>query len=281
MMLHLEHIVNDAIVTVSPVYGNAWWRAFQNRLLSGAIISNMGLPLPDAFGVFVGITALIKNVLFYRLTNSLIYTAGAVVMFLLLQDGSWLCGWDMLDAVMMILLLYGIHQKYKMGYFAVLFSIFIFNRESALFIPLWLIINHYKDSRTVLRAAFMMAAGIALVFWLRTFFTVSVMEYIGTDPAHPYGNHLFLKTNLTNFFNRYLTHNKELSLVPTAVMLLYFAGLTRLKKMDTTCRKLMLFAGLIIVSVFVTGVIHESRVWLILTPVAVYIYWKCADGKSS
>ena len=41
----------------------------------------------------------------------------------------------------------------------------------------------------------------------------------------------------------------------------------------------MLFTGFIIASIFITGIIHETRVWLILTPILIYLWYKPADIK--
>lgn len=275
MIIHNHNLFNDALTSLAPLFGNAWWKAFQNRLLSGIIIAEIPFDMIDSFKVFVFGTVVFKNVLFYHLVKQkLVWVVVFVASFVLMQDVMWLCGWDMLDMLMIIALLFGIDRGYKTGYFIVIFSVFIFNRESALFIPLWMLISGYKDKKQLVTALTMMGAGIGLVFLLRSFFVESVQAYIGTDPAHPYGNHLFLKANLTSFFNVYLTFDKTLSLVPSAVMLLYGFGLFHLKRMDAASKRLMLFIGLIIMMIMVTGVIHESRVWLILLPVAVYLWYK-------
>lgn len=49
MVLHGTNLQTYAIHTVSPIHGNAWWIAFQNRLLAGydyiILMQKANLPL--------------------------------------------------------------------------------------------------------------------------------------------------------------------------------------------------------------------------------------------
>lgn len=252
MILHSDSIQNQLLMITSPLEGQAWWRAFQNRLLSGIIVNAIGIQ------VFYILTVFIKNFLFFKLTNDVKAVLIFVGLFCLFQDSRWLIAWDMLDVIFIILMLIIYDRKLSIWYYVALFSVAIFNRESALFIPLFMLINGYveKKSRTI--PIWMLAAGIILTLFLRESFTGSVQTYIGQDLANQtFGNHFYLMENVKSFFKEWMPKEQNISLIPAIVLVAIFFV------KDKTVMIWLLCVFTITITV---GVIHETRVWLLILP---------------
>ena len=105
-----------------------------------------------------------------------------VVSFALLLSPPWLYSWDFLDIIVVILLIDLVLVGAPLRWFITLFAIAILNRDSALFIALWLNIDplvrffyqrRYKlpaaplDWRRMLAGVICIAAGFLIVELLR------------------------------------------------------------------------------------------------------------------
>lgn len=262
MIIQNPNLQNQLILVLSPLDGYAWWRAFQNRLLAGYLIELIGLQGLIMFSIAL------KNFLFYYLTKNINSVILFVLAFIILQDIRWLCAWDLLDIIFMTLFLIGLQRKYSLFYHMLIFGIALLNRESALFIPLYLIIDAFFNKKNILPGVAMMAAGIVVTMLLRNRFIRSIQNYIGEDLKNEaIGNHIYIKENITNFFNEYLAPDKVFSIIPL-LMLLFIIYTFRIDR-------LMAFFLLSVFAItMIFGVIHESRVWLVLIPFLVYTYQK-------
>ena len=144
MILHGANLEAYAVHTISPISGHAWWRAFQNRLLAGFIIDGISNNITLAYQVFIFSSLLVMNILTYYLYKNILPVIMLAFMFLALQGARFLYGWDFLDLIILTTLLILIDRKVNIWGFVALFVVAIFNRESALFIPVWLIIDNFK-----------------------------------------------------------------------------------------------------------------------------------------
>ena len=50
---HKSYLLENFEATVTPLTGHAWWRAWQNRLLAGWIMSSIQRSSEDAYRIFV------------------------------------------------------------------------------------------------------------------------------------------------------------------------------------------------------------------------------------
>lgn len=259
-MLHSGNIQDQLTIVTSPLDGNAWWRAFQNRLLSGALVSVVGLNL------FIALSIAVKNFLFFKLTRDLSLTFGFVLLFCLFQDSRWLLAWDMIDTIIIILMLIGYKNSYSDRYYLFLFSIAIFNRESALFIPLFVIIKNLYLKKSILLPVLMIIFGVVVTLLLRDAFLISTQSYIGMDMANKtLGNHYYLPDNIGSFFREWMPRDKQISLLPGIIF-------TTIIYSFSYNKVLSLWMLVVFLITMVVGVIHETRVWLLVTPVLIWIF---------
>ena len=155
MILFGANLQVYAVHTISPITGHAWWRAFQNRLLAGFIIDAIDNNVAFAYQVFIFSSLLVMNSLTYYLYKSISPVIMLAFMFITLQNVSTgarhLFGWDFLDIIILTILLILIDKKVNIWGYVVLFTVAIFNRESALFIPVWLIIDSFNNKKERIR----------------------------------------------------------------------------------------------------------------------------------
>ena len=132
--------------------GHPLYRMWQSRVLGPYTIKAFtfgGLDYIRAHILFQILTVAIAAFLCWRLgrkyggsdQSAVLAITLFVVSFALLLSPTWLCSWDFLDIIVVILLIDLVLAGASLRWFIILFAIAIFNRDSALFIPLWLIID--------------------------------------------------------------------------------------------------------------------------------------------
>ncbi|EDN70510.1 membrane protein [Beggiatoa sp. PS] len=110
------------------------------------------------------------------------YTLYFVAFFIALSDSNWLYLWDFLDIIVFTLFIYGILAYKNNWYFLFVFGIAILNKESGLFIALWLILDaliekrdtnsfyfamKLRDLKRLFLGIALLVGGIFFVEWIR------------------------------------------------------------------------------------------------------------------
>ena len=205
----------------------------------------------------------------------------SITLFVLIQDERWLLGWDLLDMVFMTALLIGIDRKWNDIYFAGIFMVAIFNRETALFIPAWMMFDGLltrSTSRKLISVA-LIAFGIGAIYILREtpfYYSNQVFngQVIGTDSSHINGNHFWLWDNLTHPFTTYPPWMYRLDLIPAIIVatVAYFA--MQWNRQNTINKGVILLLASMVAVIVSTVVIHETRCWFITLPFILYLIEK-------
>ena len=266
MVLHGVNLETYAIHTISPITGHAWWRAFQNRLLAGFIVDNISNNIVLAYQIFIFFSLLAMNFLTYYLYKDILPVIALAFMFLGLQGARFLYGWDFLDLIILTTLLILIDKKVNIWGYMILFAVAIFNRESALFIPAWLIIDHFKR-KEMWYGFIMLISGYVIINLLRDMFVTSIYPSIGLDESHrDIGNSILFAKNIQYFFRHYDSWNMgDFAYIPalmiSSVLLCWNAN-----------KKILLLTGFIILQILIFGCIHETRVWFITIPFIIYLF---------
>jgi len=277
----------DDVVRVSlgPVEGTAYWRAFQNKLLSGLLTRGIAglLHVSDrmAFIVFGVVTLSVVNVVAYATSlrlatdrrRALEFVGYGAALFVLLQDGRWIMGWDFLDLLWFTAFAYGVASERRWPYFLAIYLPALFTRETALFFPLWFILTAVfergKNWRSQIAvAAVALAAGAVVIKVVRdTMFVWSPYENIGVDEAHrTFGNFFTLPRNLFDFFDNILRLHFDLVADLFVVMVLWWICRTW-KLAGPRERALAALLVCMIGAVFLVGIINETRNWLTMIPI--------------
>lgn len=274
------------------------WLAYQNRLLAPYSvygISLFGIPFEKALMVFYVLAIFAQTIILYVLllkyTNnnfslSILYVIFFSFMFIGIQH-SWFYTWDSLEIIFFILFSWGIWRKKTTLYFVALFFIALTNKESAIFIAVFLIVDAFQfqnqeDSffpAIKLSSVAKLVTGSCLTFFgvaytklVRDYlFIVSSKPDLGDDSSHRVlGNHLTLPENLQAFFSGNLLSTdiiNSLFLIGLVVYLLW--SFDRFEEQDY---KAFIIIMLIIISIFLFGLINETRIYAPLLPFILFFH---------
>jgi hypothetical protein len=134
------------------VIGKPHWREVQNRVLAPFLVYGVSGAFPTYLSAHVAyslITLTIGGFLAFRIGRrhggefvaGLAALAGFHLAFAFLLSRPWLYAWDYLEIITFLLFAEFVLSGRKWPWFAGLFAIAIFNRESALIIPIWMILH--------------------------------------------------------------------------------------------------------------------------------------------
>lgn len=183
-------------VAAGILAGQPYWKAYQNRLLGPGLVAGWsrvtGLTTADAYRHVAFACVFLANAVALRVFSRLsggrqpgAAWAGAVAyagLFAAFQDPQWLYLWDFVDLTTMLLLAAAVVAgPVPWPWLAGLFAVELLNRESALFIALWLGIEAFAwerrgglpwprvaDPARLAVGIALGAAGVLWTGWVRT-----------------------------------------------------------------------------------------------------------------
>jgi len=184
---HKAHMATLMAASQGVLEGTPHWRAYQNRLLGPALLEFLGLFSREPFRVFAAIMFLTGNLALYRMCARWLPAT---------WRGAWQAG---------LLVLAYLALTVPVGTvwpFVALYAVALFSRESALFIPMFVLIRAWLVSvpnrwRQTVLALGLIALGMGLIQLTRqSLFEHSSLPEVGLDTAHAvWGNHLTLQIN--------------------------------------------------------------------------------------
>ena len=151
--------------------------------------------------------------------------------FILVQH-YWFYTWDSIDAIIFTLFAWGIFKTKSVYYFIALFFVALLNRESALFIALYIAIDafnfksaknfYFVSLKKLLVGTFLILLGLVYTKAIRHYLFVSKPDGQPDTSHELIGNHIYLSQNLYNlfFYNAYSTDIINSVFIITSV--LYF-----------------------------------------------------------
>jgi len=272
--------------------GHPDWEYWQNRVLGPYIIKALtfgSLDYLKAHILFQIVTVAIAAFLCWRLgkkyggndQSALLALTLFVMCFALLlspPEEPWLLSWDFLDIIVFTLFIDLVLSGMSLRWFIGLFAIAILNRDSAFFIALWLILDplvrflyqrRYKlpsaslDWRPMLAGVICIAAGFLTVELLRRNLLVEAYEPGSLIPTHLSYNIDFCMASLTHVTREFWL-----------VIPIFLAMITSLWACLVRCdprRYLALYLVELsfMASIFVFGLLFETRLYLALIPFVV------------
>lgn len=280
----------NSVLTGTPAF-----IAFQNRLLGPWIvhlISEMGYPLADSFARYIIFMIIIQNVVMFSLLRkmrvSYVRSLQYVILFSLLficAQCTWFYPWDSLDLLIFTLFSFAIFQELSVVYFFWIFVFALLNRESALFISAYIVIDSFKYSFDITKwlpaikislvsrlklaiGIILTFAGVAYVKIIRQslFVVPPDLDNYGREVAM--GNHLNFFNNMEILFHRNLT---TIDMVNTMFILASLGYiLLKLRHCTNVRIKASLVFFIMFASVLVFGQINETRTYFILLPLLVF-----------
>jgi hypothetical protein len=289
LQIHAVNFEYLASLAQDVLHGNAYWRAYQNRLLApGAVylISLAGISYAAAYKIFILLSVTAQNLLFFGLLRrlgvvpgrALTWTAIYSLLFVLVQD-QWFYPWDLVDALVFTLFAYGVFTAQPLSFFLCLFGVEIFNRESALFIALYIIIDAF-DFASITRfrlqsrlklvvGSLLLAGGMIYTKLIRdALFVINPRGML--DSSHALlGNHItfFHNIKMILFSNLFTTDivNSAFILGTVCYWLFFILDYT-----DTGIKALLIYLAMT-VNIAIFGDINETRMYIILLPFILFL----------
>ncbi|NOH03792.1 MAG: hypothetical protein HND47_18420 [Chloroflexi bacterium] len=279
--------------------GTPDWLAYQNRLLAPyliSLISLTGISQVSALKVFVLLAVTAQNfLLFFLLQKSKAAGRTAAVgvlafslMFLFIQEYS-LYPWDFVDLILFSLFAWGVFARKPLFYFVILFFVTILNRESALFISLFMMFDAFefsgsapssgkpilKSKAKLVTGLLLTLAGILYVTAVRQFLFVSQPGGF-SDSRHEWlGNHFNLPENLSALFIENLSNLHILNSLFLLGSTAYVFSFARRE-----WKAVLLYAAMV-VNILIFGVVNENRLYGILLPFLVFFIFVAGDFERS
>lgn len=278
------------------VLGIPVWRVYQSRVLGPYAVQVLSLLTRNyatAYALVYCFCLTVAGALSY-LTGFLIKkrTGGLLAFFLfqslfaLCLDRHWLYLWDAIDILVFyaffIIVILGASWRWTV----LLFAVAIFNRESALFIALWLLgdpicrwaLRRLRgkpapvlDRSSMLAGALCMGLGILLVEGLRT---ALMVDELGIKQGVPsiHGEHFFLpyRQNLEDTIQALSFADHQLQIVVPCFVIVILALILWIALARPTVYLGAAFMSLVqLVAVAVFGVMYETRIFLEFIPFVV------------
>jgi hypothetical protein len=297
MLIHGPHFDDLVAAAQGVTIGMPHWRIYQNRLLGPWLVQLIsfatGWPFPLSFKLFLIasllLTGFVSFYIFLDLTKnkvvSLRYSFYLSLCFLAFQDKSWFYLWDLMDVIIFLVFAYSIFRNLSMRYFVCLFIISLLNKEDALFISLWMIIDSFKydnnsskniQTKSLKINYYRLSLGILLMisgmFYTKlvrdSLFVKSMIPGVGLDSYHAtIGEHFRIFANikyLTDF--TYLKdENIVVPLLPFLLIIPLVYVLYKLRPDEYLIKVMILFFCMLLL-IFMFGSIGETRVFFILIP---------------
>ena len=300
MALHLPNVESLISAAYGVTEGRPHWLAYQNRLLGPYSILSIstiaGISFKAAWAVYQAVTLHFFCILVFWILkreglspkDAITYLIFILFAFLSLQHDLFF-PWDNIDLILFTLFAYGIIKSYSIRFFLAIFLIGILNRESALFIAAFLILDSVKFSKgkfsfklakpkSLLIGLGMLIAGIFYTKIVRHLLFVSNRDGLPDTKHELIGNHIYLFFNLKNFFFNNFTNQYFYISIFIISSFGYF--LRNFRNMDDRQLKLLIISLVLFTNILIFGVITESRMLFILLPFFLFL-WLSINQKIS
>jgi len=268
------------------------WRIYQSRILGPYLIHGIehlfGLSPFAAYLVFIASCLFITKLIVIRfglrhtdgITPALLMLLSQSLLFAMLLSNSWLYPWDISGLMLSTLFVVMVLSGTGWPWFLALAAFAFLNRESAIFICVWLFVQGLlgygkgtgrKSPNIGMMAAAAVTAlsGLAVTEWLRAHLLIREIgpELWHFTPAGTSWFHWQLKLNLAGFLSSLTSTSLNLPVIFYAFPL---AGLAMAATIGIRCypayTALCLAFSANLICVFLFGILEESRVMIDIIP---------------
>ncbi|HCK66563.1 MAG TPA: hypothetical protein DHW49_09875 [Anaerolineae bacterium] len=281
-------------ISYGVITGKPEWLAYQNRLLGPYLIyliSLLGISYISAYKVFVLLSILVQSFTLVVLLKNIGETYQSSInyliiysfMYIALQEYSFY-SWDNIDAVLFMFFVWGILRSVSPLLFIPLFLVSIFNRESALFIGIYLIIDAFnieinkskriniqlKSVKELILGIILLILGIAYTNLIRELLFISRANGFPDEQHMILGNHFNLEKNLFDlFYENFISMHSANSLFIFGSIgyLLYFV-----RQYSQPQLKAFIIFICLVLNILVFGIIHETRLYVVLLPFLIFLH---------
>jgi len=293
---------NQVAAAQGVVQGLPHWRIYQSRILGPFFIETLSKLFNLSFGKAYVLGILVLLVLFFGLilimakqywkstAIALGIATGAWTLLAVIMQGFWIYPWDFFDLIIFTLLVWAILHSKPLWIISAIIALEIPNREVALVICVWLIIDAFfnlKKSEYGLRglsikfepfqlfiALILLGLGYGLIEFLRSSLLIREVgpEIFPDLKAGAQSFQFQLLTNLeemmfflTHPFYKYSVFNVIIFGIPALIIVSILSQSREVVRLS--------FLYLIIWFLnFIFGLIYETRVWICFIPYLVFVF---------
>lgn len=295
VMMHKNEALELAIASKGVIIGTPHWKAYQNRLLGPYLIEAIsflsGQSYLNAFWIYLAILTVVNDIILFLtyliLTGddllSVRYTIYSAFSYIALQD-YWWYPWDPIDVSIFTLLILAIYKNLDIKYFIILFIVELLNREVAIFIGIWLVIDSFDFSGENLKDKLLrkvdkvkIIIGITLTGFC-VFYTTIIRDILYKHSMLAFteaqkiidarGNHFDLFNNL-----RFLLSIKNFTSMRLDICIILFIFsifiylFLNFYGVSQRTFKINLLLACIMAATLVFGFVKETRIYFILIPI--------------
>ena len=301
--IHERHIDLLANVAHGVIERQPAWIAYQNRLLGPAavlLISKVGITFTHALKIFYVVMIIVENFLLYYLlkksgssrVTSLAWVIAYSLLFVLFQDVNWYYTWDSFDAIIFTLFAYLVLWNKSFPLLVCLFFVALLNRESALFIALFFVIDsidfiateisakkiiiRLESTRKFVIGCMLFFLGAAYTKIIRSYLFISLPGGLNDAGHQTLGNHIYWGKNMYDLF----FGNLGSGAIPNSFFVigsLLFVGYIY-KICNTSQKKAIVIYGVIVFNILIFGVMNETRMLIILFPILIFLIASIASS---
>jgi hypothetical protein len=291
-VLTVKGYVHFVDISFGVTTGHPFWKVFQSRLLSPYIIKALSLG-STAWYVTAHIwfhigTVTIAGFLSWRLgrkyggsdQSALLALTTFFMSFAFLLSPQGICSWDFLDVVILLVFIDLVLSSASLPWFIGLFAIAIWNRDTANYIALWLILDslvryYYQPKRSVdwgrISAGIIcIAVGLVLAELLKRNLLIEEMGPIvaPNSPISSGNSYNFVPlTNLNNLKDSLTIFSYEFNQLILVLYATVFALGLKLVRLDPQrYLSLSLIVLALLISLFCFAWYFETRIYIVLVP---------------
>lgn len=273
-------------LTIDIINGEGTY-PFSNRLLAPYVIiliSKIGFDLYYSYDLFIKLFFFFNSLIFFYFLRSCKLNLLRSSLFLILYNflicswyGYYYYPWDFIDTILFLLLAIWIVKNKSYVYFIFLFIITLLNGERAIFFSILIFFNSFdlKSKKINFKSVL-----IGLILFIATLLYVDfIREYItnSNNNLNFLGNSFVLNQNIMNFiFTNWFNHNFFYSISLILIIIYFFSNFFKFNKKQINLFLIFLTQ---IISIFIFGVIEETRVFQFIIPVGLLLFISIHEKK--
>ncbi len=292
-----DKIENFGYNEYNLITGETEIQAWVNRALAPLMVWTFthltSLPWHSAYLLFSVLILFLTNIVLYyyfytflqNYKTALSFFITYTLAFLFLQH-YYIFLWDYIDILLFSAFVYGILSRFSLFYFIILFITSMFNRESSLFIALYLFIQscQYIPKIKLISKKYLLISISLILINVIYIKSMRQLLYNGPDREKVYSgipallgneNHLIynLKYFFTNFYYFFVKLGPDFNItISIFILFLIIFTFSCLRNGNKPLKQTAFILAVIIFSIFVSGLIMETRMWLITLPFVFLIY---------
>ena len=283
LMMHVNNLDVLQLSAQGVLSGKPSYSAFQNRLL-GPFLTDLfmkaGYSYRESWLIFNNIGLIAFNFYLYSalrrmkipLETALLWVCSALFLFLSIQH-FWFYPWDTLELLIFTIFVEGILANRSLIFFIAIFVVGIFNRESALFIALYLMIRntHFHPWRVELTnpkefvsALFLLIAGILWTIFIRDYLFISRPDGGADFEADIYGSQFKLIINLKDAIN--MNYGMDVLIILFSLIAYIYYFFSKYNDLTWPIRNCLLIMVCMLINTITFGVAGETRIYIPFIP---------------